>query len=178
MHTFAVVLIPESLSTREEILDYIEERIAPHKHYFYIGMERTCECVRENGGVAKKTCNFCGGKGITRYNPNGRLDYWILGGRFNKYVHLLRYEPDTSFDIFMVELARSFASSAGRVFHYGEHDSIEDNIGSKQNIHPEAITFEYVDTDGKWVESHHPVNLAHLLEKYPGYCAAGIDYHS
>jgi len=176
MHDMAVVMVPESITEREPILDYIERVVAPHKIFFPADQARVCECLNQNKQPLED-CEWCGGTGETQRNPEGRFDYWILGGRFHGVLRHRVSDPDHSVGDFFDELRRSLASSNGGSFSYDEHDSIAENVVSFHEVHPAVVIFVYLDLQGRCIDVPRGITVRELLQDHPGYQAAAIDIH-
>lgn len=177
MHGFVIVLLPEDMIRNDKLhlLMDIENRIYPYKSFLHKGDDRPCRCM-DQAGSPNPSCHNCQGTGRTRYNPNGTLDYWLLGGRFDGYIRNGTIAPKKSIGNFLLELSYGQAAVDGLLFQADEHDDVETNVVPVAQIHLKVLNHNWITPDSGWVEDIFTIT-DDPREHYKGHWAAGLDYH-
>lgn len=177
MHGFVIVLLPEDAMRQDKInlLMEIEERVYPYKSFYHKGDDRPCRCT-EHGASPESSCRDCQGTGRTRHNPKGKLDYWLLGGRFDGYIRTGKTDSQKSIGNFLLEFVYGQTAVNGLLFHEDEHDDVDTNVVSAAQINMSVLKENWITPDVGWVEDIFTVT-DDPREHYKGYWAAGLDYH-
>jgi hypothetical protein len=116
-----------------------------------------------------KSCKVCDGTGkeTVTYNPDGKFDWYRVGGRWDGEIQDRDY----------VDL--------GTEDHYSEaHEKIKNNILSvKRLIEKKEIPYSLI-VDNQWHDRYEKPDadwnkqVMALYKSHPTYVAVGIDYHS
>ena len=179
MHGFAIIVVPQDVvaSGRRDLLQHIDTRVYPYMHHYRRGDERPCPCTRD-GKPAEPDCDHCQGTGRTLYNEKGKIDYWMLGGRFDGYIRSGRLDQEKGFGNFFLELARGVAASRGAAWLLSESEQgkLANNVVPVTRIHLRVLYAAWITPEGDWIED--VFDLADdPREYYKDYWAAGLDYH-
>lgn len=177
MHGLIIVLLPEDAVRQDKInvLMDIERRVYPYKTFYHTGDERPCLCT-EQGTSPEPSCQDCQGTGRTHRNPNGRLDYWLLRGRFDGYIGTGQTDLQSSTGDFFREFVFCQTAVNGLLFHEDEHDDVDANVVPASQIHLKVLKENWITPDFGWVEDIFSIT-DDPREHYQGYWAAGLDYH-
>ena len=178
MHGFIIVLLreEEAQQGKAHLLHHIEKIVYPYKRAYDQGDERVCGCADETG-AANPNCEDCKGTGKSPHNPNGKLDYWVLGGRYEGFIRNGKIDPQKSIGDFFTELINFMSSSSGNVLPDSSHSEIDTNVVPIDHIHLNVLREVWITPDHGWVE-----NIFNFTDdprqKYKDHWVAGIDYHS
>ena len=103
MHYFAILLIPNGVREEkiEEWVGIMMEQFSEDLHSA-IQTEK-CDCVMRDGEhllekQPDSNCNSCYGCGVMLYpyNPEGKYDWYAIGGRYNGWVTGMNSDPKTT----------------------------------------------------------------------------------
>lgn len=107
------------------------EFVNPHREF-----EKKLLSADQEKDTPDPKCDTCGGSGkeMTKYNPESKWDWWVIGGRYDG------------------EIQMAYRSDADGGFNFGDdHHQLKNNLATPEfildhNIIPYAI----VTPDGKW----------------------------
>ena len=89
MHYVLFVVVPqEETKTQDKLETYISKQLAKYDEQLEVEPYlRNCWCLNEDD-QPNKDCGSCHGEGKyeTTYNPLGKWDWYVIGGRWNKYI--------------------------------------------------------------------------------------------
>lgn len=177
MHGFLIVLLPErvALPDKGTVLKEVAERVAPYERRQHNKEDHGLQAA--NSGTDRGTASQKGsGAELTRQDPNAKLDYWVLGGRFDGYIRSGTLHPDKSMANLLTELVRLTLAGGGADLPEDDHDDVETNVVPVARIHLKVLRDTWITPDLGWVDDIFAL-ADDPRERYRGHWAAGVDYH-
>ncbi len=140
----AVVPLTVVAKGEEEVKHHLDKLMAPYSDELEVEpYETECYCVGEDG-AANPSCERCNGSGMmmTTCNPQGKWEWWVIGGRYAGRVAEVEFPDDGEGGFNFAPIYKMLKGNCLRVDAVLEKLAADDDYGF----------FALLTPDGKWHE--------------------------